>query len=144
MNNWGFLISTDGLLALFVMLVIFIAAANYIGGINSDSVESLNLKRFTMDSITSLEKAGDLEDAILQDKTAKLRQFLNKLPNSYCATINLYSSNDLDSIIMSVSRGGCKTTGGETASIKRSFIVRDGTELNFFVAQMNAWYKVNA
>ncbi|MFH1586715.1 MAG: hypothetical protein ABID38_02570 [Candidatus Diapherotrites archaeon] len=144
MGGRGFFISTDGLIALFVMLVIFIAAAGYMGQASSTSVESLNLKRFSMDSISTLEKTGDLEDAVLQDKTTKVRQFLNKLPNSYCATINIYGSNDLNSAVMSVTKGGCKKASGETASITRSFIVRNGSDLNFFTAQMNMWHGVSA
>jgi len=137
------IISTDGLLALFVMLIIFISAAGYVSKASSESVESLNLKRFTMDSVSTLEKSGELERAILKNKPNRLRQFLNKLPNSYCATINLYSSDDLNNADMSVAKPSCKTSGEEVVAIKRSFVVRNGSDANFFVAKMIAWYKVN-
>ena len=137
------IISTDGLLALFVMLLLFISAANYVSKASSESVESLNLKKVTMDSITTLEKSGDLERAILKDKPNKIRQFLNKLPNSYCATINLYSSDDLTNADMSITKSSCKTSREEVVAIKRSFVVRSGIDANFYVAKMIGWYRVN-
>ena len=143
MKHKGFIISFDGMLALSVTLILFIAAAYYLARVESSAVSSVSLREFSMDVATVLEKSEMLERAVERDSAAEIRSLVNKMPESICLEVKIYSSDDLENADIIVLRGGCTAEYEERTSAKRSFLAGSWNP-SLHLAEVGAWYKVSS
>jgi len=142
MNSKGFVISLDAIIALMVFFIIFTLSTTYLEQVKFDAKNSLILKENAMDSLTVLEKNGALETSVKTNNVKLLRRFANKLPNNLCIDLGIYSESDLTKTIMSVLKPGCKKNFINSATISRSFVVRDDFETDLYLARIIVWQKV--
>ena len=138
----GFLISFDALIALMVLFALFIAATAYFAQAEFQANNSVLLKEIAADSLTVLDKSGKLGSAIKSDKGAELRAFMNRLPHSICTDLRIYPESDLNNASFIVLREGCKKEFEDMATVKRSVLVRNGTNAGFYIAELRAWQRV--
>jgi len=138
MNNKGFVISIDAMLALSVMLVLFIAAAFYLAQVKSSATPSLFLKEFSMDTGMVLEKTSLLKNAIEKNSSTELSSFLNKLPKNVCLEVSIFNKDNLESAEITVLKSGCNADYSEKTSIKRGFLA--GSPPEFYIARISAWH----
>jgi len=139
----GFVLSFDALVALLVFFALLLAASSYLGQVEFEAGSSLSLKRAAMDSITVLEKSGEVEKAINSDKVSGLRSFLNKLPYAICADLRIFPESDLTNPTYAVLRSGCKKNYLEVATAKRAVLVESSGNAAFYLAEIRAWYRVS-
>lgn len=138
MNNKGFVITLDAILALFVlgamtaMMFWYLSAANY--SANGDNY----LKELSMDSLTVLEKSGKLASAVDENNLSEIRSFLSNLPRQMCAEILIYRAGE--NLPVLAAAGDCGGRGNENASVKRGFVVQSEQSQVFYAAEMNSWY----
>jgi len=137
----GFIISLDSMFALLVLLTIFVTATFYLGRINSDSASIINLRETALDTITVLDKSGQLSEAIIQNDFSGLRSFLNKLPHSLCADLRIYNRNNLSVPEANVLRIDCKKNFNDSATIKRTVIVKESSQSSIYLAEIILWYR---
>ena len=142
MSGKGFVISFDGLLALSVTLILFIAAASYLARVESSAVSSVSLREFSVDVAAVLEKSGMLERAVERDSVAEIRSFVNKMPEGVCIEVKVYGSGDLENAGIIVLRSGCTAVYEEKTSAKRGFLAGGSPSLH--MAEVSAWYKVSS
>ena len=142
MNQKGFVSTIDALIALLVFFSIFMASSFYLSNAKSTANNSILLKESAMDALTVLEKSGTLEKAINSNNPNGIRSFENRIPNSICIEVQIFSETDLTTPKMSVLRGGCKKNFIDSATFNRAFIARNGTSANYFIARITAWQKV--
>lgn len=140
MSSKGFAISIDSILAIFVFFSIILTSVFYLSQIQSTAPSSNYLKEFSMDALTVLEKSGKLENAILNNRSNELRTFLNKMPFQICMEIKLYSASESMPKIVLL-RSGCERDYTEMTSIRRSFLVQQNYDLNYYYAELNSWYR---
>ena len=119
MNSNGFLISFDALIALLVLFAMLITATLYFSGSQYSEQNNLILKSTAMDSLAVMEKTGILESAVAKDNSSELRGFLNRLPNSVCSDLRIFSNSDYNNAVISVLREGCEKAEN-SITIKRS------------------------
>ena len=89
-----------------------------------------------------LEKSNLLEETVKNNKISVLRKFVNRLPNSLCVDLSIYSENDLTTPVMSVLRPGCKKNFFDSATFNRGFVIGSGLEADFYLARLSAWQRV--
>jgi len=136
----GFIISFDGMVALSLAFILFIAAATYLAGVQSNARGSVFLKEFSMDAATVLEKSGLLEETVERNSSAGLRSFLNKMPAAVCMEVKIFDNSDLVNAEVVVLKAGCTAEYFEKTSLKRGFVAGDDPE--FYIAEVSAWKKV--
>lgn len=141
MNSKGWIISFDAVLALMVMLVLFVGISFYFSGVKNDSLESIKLQEFGFDVLTVLEKSGELEEAVKENDATELKRFIEKTQSQYCLSLELYSSSDVNNAEISVNKSDCSGKYSELISVKRSFLVEENSDLNFYLAKARAWVK---
>ncbi|MBU1120407.1 hypothetical protein KJ660_00860 [Candidatus Micrarchaeota archaeon] len=141
MNERGWIISFDAVLALMVMLVLFVGISFYVSGIKHESLESIRLQEFTFDVLSVLEKSGKIEEAVKGNDATELKRFIEKTQSQYCLSLELYSSDDMSNAVISVNKSDCGGKYSELVSVKRSFLVKENSDLNFYLAKAKAWVK---
>jgi len=139
----GFVISFDALIAILVLLTMVVVATSYFGKARFEAGSSLALKGAAMDAITVLEKSGKLEEALADNKSSPVRPFLNRLAYNLCVELRAYPETDLNNHSLLVLRPGCKRNFGDLATAKRSIFVEEGSNPGFYLAELDAWYRVN-
>lgn len=139
MNGRGWVISFDAVLALMVMLVLFVGVSFYVSGAKQESLESIRLQEFAFDVLTVLEKSGKLEEAVRENNATELKRFIEKTQSQYCVSLELYPSDDINTAGISVSKSDCGGKYSELVSVKRSFLVKENNDLNFYLAKAKAW-----
>ncbi|MBI2598472.1 MAG: hypothetical protein HYW50_04720, partial [Candidatus Diapherotrites archaeon] len=139
----GFVMSVDAIISLLIFFALFSATTFYLGQVKFEAKNSVLLKESAMDAITVLEKNGKLEEAVKTNKATQIRSFLNKLPNSLCAQIQIFGENDPANPLMTVLRPDCKKNFKETATFNRSFAVLNGATADNYVARITAWTRVS-
>jgi len=137
----GFVISFDALIAASMVFMMLMAATAYLASAKFESREKIALRQFGNDALAVLEKSGELEYAVQNDRVSGIRQFLNKLPHIYCAELKVYPTEDLNNPDFLVLRPGCNKNFLDYTSAKRVFIV-DNDDANICLAEMNMWYRV--
>ncbi len=142
MNCKGFIISFDGMLALAVTLVLFISAAFYLAQVKSEAVSIISLREFSTDLATVLEKSEIFERAVNTGSVSEIRPLVNKMPESICLEVKIYSSDDLDAADTIVLREGCTAVYVEKTTAKRSFFA-GGNNPSLYLGEVSAWYKVS-
>ncbi|AJF60497.1 MAG: hypothetical protein J4224_00055 [Candidatus Diapherotrites archaeon] len=138
----GFIVSLDAVIAVFIFFIVLVSILFFLGRVGSSSFKALALKEFSADALTVLEKSGRLEKAVNENKSAELRQFLNKLPFNVCAEVKLFEQSDLANPFMSVKKPGCNVSPDEIIVLRSSFVVQQGADSNFFLAEINSWHRV--
>src|SRR3989344_5018747 len=142
MNESGFVISMDSLLALSVLITMLTFSAFYINSVEFSARNNSLLKENTMDALVVMEKQGMLADAVANDKVSDIRTFMNQLPSYFCVDLAVYNENDLNNQVLSVLRPGCEKNFDYSATLNRSFVV-GRNDANFYIARATAWFKVN-
>ncbi|PIN85562.1 MAG: hypothetical protein COV47_01490 [Candidatus Diapherotrites archaeon CG11_big_fil_rev_8_21_14_0_20_37_9] len=139
----GVVISIDALMAVFIVLSVISISAYYFGQVSYEEKSNLTLKETTMDLVTVLEKNGELNWAVENNRVNQLRVFMNKLPKSICTDLGIYEGSDLNNAQLSVVRPNCEKNFSESTTISRAFIVANNGTVDIYVARLTAWYKVN-
>ncbi len=136
----GIVISLDAMMALFIMLTMLSLATFYLGQVSYEENSNSSLRESAMDTLNVLEKNGNLEYAVQNDKVNVLRQYINKLPNSLCFDLTIYSATDSENALYAVVKGTCKKGSEDSATINRSFLVKDiSGNADFYIARMSVW-----
>lgn len=138
MREKGFAISLDAVIALGLAFIFFAAVSYYFSFPESSSFRSLKLKEASFDLGAVLEKSGQLESAVKDNKTIELRRILNKTPNNLCFQLKVFSPASSNPVL-SVRKSGCPAKYSELTSIKRSFVVLENNDANFYWGEVNAW-----
>jgi len=141
--NKGIVISIDAMMALLVMIVVLTSTVYYLGNVKFDEKNNSLLKENGMDIVTLLEKNGEFEWAVQNNKVNQLRTFMNKLPSSLCLDLSIYSNSNLTEAQLSLLRPSCKKNFSESATINRSFIVENGSNADLYFARLIIWKKVS-
>jgi len=139
----GFVISFDALLALTLLLIVLLLTNSYLSGVEFGAKNSLTLKQNAMDIATVLEKSGEFEWAVQNNKVNQIRSYINKLPNSVCAEVKIFSDNDYSTPALSVLRPGCTKDFDDSATINRGFVERSSGNTNFYVGRVITWLRTN-
>ncbi|MFH1390954.1 MAG: hypothetical protein ABIH20_01445 [Candidatus Diapherotrites archaeon] len=140
----GIVISFDALLALLVFISILILTNSYLAGAQFEEKNNLILKESAMDITTVLEKNGEFEWAVQNNKINSIRSYINKLPNSLCAEVKIFNNNDYDNPELSVLRPSCNKNFNNSATFNRSFVERSSGNTNFYVGRVTTWVKVSS
>ncbi|MDO8647132.1 MAG: hypothetical protein Q7R70_01820 [Candidatus Diapherotrites archaeon] len=138
MNSRGFVISFDAILALFVIFAFLIASFSLIAGIDETSYNRLFLKNFSLDVLTVLEKSGKLASAASSEDTEPLDSFLNRLPFSYCARIDILEQGS-SQIFLTASRASCTNPPQNSFLARRFFSAKTGNATIYYNAELRAW-----
>ena len=138
----GFVISFDAMIALLLMLVMLITITAYLGNVKFEANSSVALREIAMDSLTVLDKSGKLENAVSTGRVNELRAFINKMHHSICTDLRIYSESDLNNAAMTVLRENCKKSFDDLATVKRSIVAQNGSDADFYLAELRAWYRV--
>ncbi len=136
----GIIFSFDALIAAFIIFFMLLTATAYIAGIKFEGHRQLQLREFGDDAIAVLEKSGELEYAVQNDRVNRIRKYLNQLPQAYCAEVKVYPTEDLNNADFVVRRPLCRKDFTEYTSSKRVFIVNND-DANICVAEMNVWHR---
>ena len=134
----GFVFSLDALVAIAIALIMITSSAYYLSGINENENQDYQIKQLTADFIAVLEKNNSLENAIINNNSTELANFVNTIPQDICLNIELYHKNDLITPIIVVRKQNCESNYDALFSIKRSFVV-ENQDMNIFLAEVTSW-----
>ena len=138
----GFVISIDAMLALVIILVMFAGITFYLSSIKFEAGTKVLLREMGMDAVTTLEKNGTLETAVRTSNTTEISSFLSQMPNSICGDLKVFNESDLNNHIFLAAKSGCLKNFEDSATVNRSFVVRNGSDADMHLARMTIWYKV--
>ena len=138
----GVIVSLDALVAALVLITMISLSSFYLGQVDASERSSTLLKETAMDTLTSLEKSGKLEQSVQNSDPGRLREYVNRLPNSLCLDLSVYNSTDLSNPEFSVLREDCTKNFSSSSTINRGFAVRSGSSALLYVARLTAWYRV--
>ncbi|MCK4884161.1 MAG: hypothetical protein KAS30_04780 [Candidatus Diapherotrites archaeon] len=141
MKENGFIISLDALIAALVLITIISISVFNLGQIDYSERNNLILKQNAMDFLTVIEKNNYLEDSIINNRTNEIRIYMNKLPNSICFDLGIYSNSDYENPVLSLLKSGCVSDFSDSATLNRSFIVRQNEKLEIYFARVTVWHK---
>jgi len=128
----GFMITVDGIIALIVALSVFVIINSTFMSAQPSALSDIQLKKFSMDSLTILEKSGMLARAVQYNSSAEIVYFTNTEFPSTCMRINISRA---DGYALSAARDGCTSEGKNFFIARRTFT--DGS--NFYIAELHAW-----
>ena len=140
MNEKGFVITVDAMVATFVFFSFLLVVNQYYGQIQVRAWNDAELARFSEQALGVLEKSGELEYALISNQGSRIRSYLNDFPGNVCGQVFVYAQSDLNVPRLSVSKEGCAQSYDVLASAQRSVVIHYGSDLNFFVAQLNGWH----
>ena len=136
-GNKAFFITMDAILALMLAGILFTFINSEINAMEFDAWKDNHLQRYSMDVLTSLEKSGKFERAVIQSDDAELRQVISKTSKAMCLLLKV---NDTSSLVFSVQKQDCEPTGKRRLVSRRTFsVVEDDIEI--YIAELHAWYK---
>lgn len=141
MNSKGFVITVDAMAAAFVLFSFLLAINQYYAQIQVRGWNDLELFRFSDSALGVLENSGELEYAVLSNQSTRIRSYLNDFPANVCAELLVYAQSDLNVPLLSVSKEGCSAEYDVRSTALHSTVVHYASDLNFFVAQLNGWYR---
>lgn len=139
MTSKGVVFSVDGLISLIILASLMIISQALLANINFGEVNRTELKNFGESTLTIMEKGKDLEIMVRLDSTEHIRSFFNRVPYSICMDLRIYSTNDLNNTVSSVSRQGCSNPGQNKITLYRSFISGNTYNPNLYLAELNVW-----
>ncbi len=139
-KNRGFIISSDAFIGLTVLAFLILVSLSYVAQVNIDSWNNIDLINSARDLSTVLEKNLVFENAIKQQSSELIQQNINESLQSICFEARIYSSTDLNTPILGALKADCTKSFSELVSVERTIIVND-SNVSFYVAKMEAWYK---
>ncbi len=129
-------LTLDAMFALLTTITLVSAIMFYVSNISNVPYSPLSLNKITQDSLTILEKRGDLQAAIKIGNTAPLANFIEMAFPQICSEIDLYTvSGDL---LTNISRANCDPSS-EPIIARRVFVVSNS---EIYYARMKSWYKI--
>jgi len=133
-NRKGLIFTIDGIIALILGALLIIVTMYYVQSA-SPKFNQINLHRVALDSVTILEKDGTFYDAVTSGSTATIKQFVENLPDPYCAIIFIKDSSQ--ATLLTATKTNC-TVSDEKVIARRVFSEKNMG--NIYVAEMVMWY----
>ncbi|MFH1443005.1 MAG: hypothetical protein ABIG96_03135 [Candidatus Micrarchaeota archaeon] len=123
--------SIDAVLALLISSVLLAATLQSLSQMESlkPSDPTLAISR---DALATMEKSGILQDAVKAGSSARIRNFLEFMPENVCYRVSIFAQNSQEPV-MAEENCACD----EITSVARSFIA-EGAEAEIYVAEMRS------
>jgi hypothetical protein len=134
LNKKSLIFSLDAIIAVVIAGMMLLACFFYLSQTSANIYKEQNTYMVSLDSLTILEKDSTLKTAIEANSTAAIQQFLNSIPNQFCANMTIYTS--ASAALLSAQKTGC-TQKNESAVAVRIFIANQEA----YYARMESWYK---
>lgn len=128
----GFLLATDGIIALGILLIVFAIITNQI--FQPAVPRAIYLKQLSLDTLKVLEYDGRI-GAALDGNTSAVREVLEFLPVNTCMQLNIESIANGSSVI-TVARPGCSGFGSQLQTAYRT-VVSGGAR---YIVKMESWF----
>jgi hypothetical protein len=141
MQSKGFVITTDAFIALTLLFILAVVSFFFISNTSIESWNNVDLVLASRDESALLEKSLALENAVLRDSTEPITELINASPQAICLEVSVFSQSDLNTPVMYALKASCTKSFSEVVVSQRSFVVNNGSSVNFFVARIGAWYK---
>ena len=129
--------TVDAVIALMLAGVLFTFISVQINDMEFDAWKDAHLQRYSMDVLTTLEKNGDFERAVIQYDDSELRQTISQTSKAMCLLMKV---NDTSGLVFSIQKQDCEPTGRRRVVTRRTFAVV-GDTIGLYTAETHAWYK---
>jgi hypothetical protein len=132
----GFAITLDAVIALtfFLLAMLVVSTQTY----QPTSPNEIYLKELTLDTLTVLEKTGDLDQA-LGGNTVPAYQLVESTPELACIQVSI--TNPAQSVVATLVKGGCNDTIGLDIQAASMPLLYDGSE---YVATSESWFRAGS
>lgn len=135
----GFVIATDGLIALAILFALLGLAFNAASHQGEDLEQRSELRSFLEHATKTLEQAQLAQRAAILNSTTEIRSFVNAWPTSVCGKVELFPSVDTNTPLLFVTKSGCTTPNAGIELVRRGFIVPSPPDANLYVMEVSAW-----
>ena len=140
MNKNGFIISVDAFLSMTLLAFIILISFFYLSTISLSSWNSVDLINMARDEATVLEKNSSFSNAVSIGSAEEILSNLNATPEKFCFEVSI-SRQGVSVPILGTKKSGCVKSFTELYSVQRTFVVKDTTNVYFYVAKIDVWYK---
>lgn len=137
----GFILSTDAFLGLALMFIVVLVSYAYINQSSNNTWSSLDLVSFARDEAAVLEKSLALKNSILSSSAEPILEYISFAPDAYCIEVNIFSSSNLVSPIITATKPGCTKSFSNIAFVDRTVVVNSGSSINYYIAKVGVWFK---
>jgi hypothetical protein len=128
----GFVLTTDGIIALIIALSVFVIINSPAMNQQQTALSNVQLKRLSMDSLTILEKSGMLDRAVQSNSSAEIVYFTTVQFPSKCMKVKITGSGGYGLV---AAMDKCQTEASNFFVSKRTFVSGN----SFYVAELHAW-----
>jgi hypothetical protein len=135
----GFIITVDSFLAITIVAVFMILAFGYLSLVRIDSWNSVDLKNSCSDLASVLLKSDSINNALLGSTTEQISSVLNSTPSNVCFEVIVF--DDSSSVVLHTIKTGCTKNSVQVFSAERSVVLNEDSDISFFVARVNGWFK---
>lgn len=128
----GFAITLDAVIALtfFLFAMMVISAQTY----QPTAPGDVYLKQLTLDTLTVLEKTGDI-GLVLAGNTTQAQQLIEALPKLACVQVSI--TNSTGDVVATIDKSGCARTEGLDIQAAERPVLYNGSD---YVIQSQSWF----
>ena len=135
------MLSSDAMISLTLFFFLVMVSFFYISQMSVTAWDSADLLNAARDQATVLEKSGALASAVQQGSSGEMLVVLNSTPGVFCFEVTVFGSSNFYDPEIHVIKSGCTKSYSTMVSSERSFAVRDGAQVSFYVARVDGWFK---
>ncbi len=140
MNKKGFFITLDSFFAITLLMLLVLLAYFYVSGAQQESWNSVDLKNFSYDYLSILERNDLIENAILQGSSSLLQNEINNSPEKLCLELSIYEESNFSEPIVYALKSNCTKYYSNFTSVERTIVVFSDSDAQFYVARLGGWY----
>lgn len=139
MNQSGFVISVDALLALFVLFMMIGIAFEGLNAAASATGQRAQLGAQAYYTALALEQSRMVSHAVIANNSSEIRSFFDSWPANLCGSVAVYPSTDNNQPIMVVTKSSCSSATGIEESVRTGVIVPSPPDANVYPIIVSVW-----
>lgn len=137
MNERGFVISVDALLALFVLFMMIGIAFEGLSSTGTGERTQLGAQAYY--AALAFEQSHSVSRAVISNNTTEIRTFLDSWPANLCGSVSVFPAVDNNQPLMIVTKSSCASATGIEESVRTGIMVPSPPDVNVYPIVVSVW-----